>query len=89
MRIHDAQHRVGRDRGVDGIAAIAQDLRTDLGSGPMRCYDDAFGHAEIIGPKKLSRRDELDGSGLNLKQRGEEPHGLAVYVKAHFHRRGD
>jgi hypothetical protein len=49
--IHDAQHRVGRDGGVDCVAPIAQHLRTDLGRGPMRCYDDSFGHAEIIAAK--------------------------------------
>jgi hypothetical protein len=47
MGINHAQHRVGRDRGVDRVAAVPQDLSPYLRSEVMRGRDDPFSPHEL------------------------------------------
>ena len=79
MRIDNAQHGVRRNRGVDGVATVAQNLRAGLTGLTMWSGDDPFGHLD-----RLSRSDELDGAWLDLEKRRQEPRLLSVEVDSNL-----
>ena len=79
MRINHAQHRVGRDRRIDGVASVAQDLRSGFARESMWCGDDPLGDLD-----RLSRCDELDRARLNLEKRRQKSGLLAIEVDAYL-----
>jgi hypothetical protein len=79
VRIDHAQHRIRGNRGIYGIASVAQNLRSGLACEAMWCGDDPLSHLD-----RLSRSDELDRARLNLEKRRQEAGLLAVEVDAHL-----
>jgi len=49
VRLDDVQHEAGRDRGIEGVAALLEDGHADLRGGPVRGRDDAEA-ADDLGP---------------------------------------